>query len=50
MKSESNWPKGLGGSSIYSKLFILSSFSSGCHFVNHSGTVLAVLKKIGPGV
>ena len=43
VKSKLNWPKGLGGDSIYSKLFTCSFFSSGCHFVHQSRTVLAVL-------
>ena len=43
MKFESHWPKGLGGDSIYSKLFMFFYFYSGGHFIHWSGTVLAIL-------
>ena len=43
MKFESHWPKGSGGVSFLSKLFIFTIFSSGGHFVHRSGTVLATL-------
>ena len=43
MKFESHWPKGSGGVSFLSKLFTISIFSSGGHFVHRSGTVLAIL-------
>ena len=43
MKFESHWPKGSGGVSFLSKLFTISIFSSGGHFVHRSATVLAIL-------
>ena len=43
MKFESHWLKGSGGVSFLSKLFTISIFSSGGHFVHWSGTVLAIL-------
>ena len=44
MKSESHWPKGLRGDSVYSKLVMFFSiFSSGGHFVYQSETVLTFL-------
>ena len=43
MKFESHWPKGSGGVSVLSKLFTISIFSSGSHFVHRSATVLAIL-------
>ena len=43
MKFESHWPKGSGGVSFLSKLFMISIFSSGGHFVHWSRTVLAIL-------
>ena len=42
MKFESKYPKGLGGDSISSKLFTISIFSSGGHFV-HRSAVLTIL-------
>ena len=44
-KFESHWSKGLGGDSIYSKLFkfFFSIFSSGDHFVHWSETFEAIL-------
>ena len=43
MKFESHWPKGSGGVSFLSKLFMISIFSSGGHFVHWSQIVLAIL-------
>ena len=44
MKFKSHWPKGSGGVSFLSKLFtIFFIFSSGGHFVQRSGTILAIL-------
>ena len=43
MKFESHWPKGSGGVSFLSKLFKISIFSSGGHFIHRSATVLAIL-------
>ena len=43
MKFESHWLKGSGGVSFLSKLFTISIFSSGGHFVHRSETVLAIL-------
>ena len=43
MKFESHWPKGSEEVSFLSKLFTISIFSSGGHFVHRSATVLAIL-------
>ena len=43
VKLESHWPKGLGGDSNKSKLFMFFIYSSCGHFVYRSGTVLAGL-------
>ena len=43
MKFESHWPKGSGGVSFYGNYPRFSIFSSGGHFVQRSGTVLAIL-------
>ena len=43
MKFESHWPKGSGGVSFYGNYSQFSIFSSGGHFVQRSGTVLAIL-------
>ena len=49
VKSESKWPRSLGGVSIDSKLFMLFIyiFSSGSHFVHWSVTIFAILAE-GP--
>ena len=43
MKFKSHWPKGSGGFSFLSKLYTISIFSSGGHFVHRSETVSALL-------
>ena len=43
MKFDSHWPKGSGGVSFISKIFTISIFSSGGHFVHQSKTVFAIL-------
>ena len=44
VKSESNWPKGLGEKKTFKSNFLRCSiFSSGGHFVRRSKTVLSVL-------
>ena len=43
MKFISHWPKGSGGVSFHGNYPRFSIFSSGGHFVQRSGTVLAIL-------